>query len=159
MLPIHTILHPTDFSEHSNVAFRIACSLAQDYHAKLLVFHVAPVQMVGAEGIIAPPEGYREALLQKLLELQARPAQVQIEHRLVEGEPVDTILRVAQEDRCDVIVLGTHGRTGLGRVLMGSVAEQIVRKAPCPVVAVKTLLPQKSASAESGSEKTGTILA
>jgi nucleotide-binding universal stress UspA family protein len=68
---------------------------------------------------------------------------VRVEHRLVAGDPGAEILRAAREEPCDLIVMGTHGRTGLGRVLLGSVAEQVVRRAPCPALTVK-------APAESG---------
>jgi nucleotide-binding universal stress UspA family protein len=61
-----------------------------------------------------------------------------LEHRLVEGDAATVILQVATEIKCDLIVMGTHGRTGLSRLLMGSVAEQVVRNASCPVLTVKT---------------------
>jgi nucleotide-binding universal stress UspA family protein len=60
---------------------------------------------------------------------------------LEEGDPVTQILRIAGEENCELIVMGIHGRTGLGRLLMGSVAEQVVRRAPCPVLTVK--MPQR----------------
>jgi nucleotide-binding universal stress UspA family protein len=64
--------------------------------------------------------------------------EVQVERRLEQGDAATEIVRVAQETHCDLIVIGTHGRTGLSRVLMGSVAEKVLRQAPCPVLAVKT---------------------
>lgn len=64
------------------------------------------------------------------------------EHRVAEGEPPDEILGLAQALKCDLIVMGTHGRTGLSRLLTGSVAEEVLRKAPCPVLAAKTPLPE-----------------
>jgi nucleotide-binding universal stress UspA family protein len=60
-----------------------------------------------------------------------------VERRLEEGDPVTQILGIAEEESCDLIVMGTQGRTGLGRILMGSVAEQVMRKATCPVLTVK----------------------
>jgi nucleotide-binding universal stress UspA family protein len=66
-----------------------------------------------------------------------------VEHHLKEGDPAAEILRLAQEARVDLIVMGMHGRTGLGRLLMGSVAERVVRQAPCPVLTVK--VPQRQA--------------
>jgi nucleotide-binding universal stress UspA family protein len=77
---------------------------------------------------------------------------VKIEHRLAEGDPAREILRVARETGCDLIVMGTHGWTGLGRLLMGSVAEQVVRKATCPVLTVKTPIPDTAIPAPSGGE-------
>jgi nucleotide-binding universal stress UspA family protein len=139
MLPIHTILHPTDFSKQSEFAFQLACSLARDYGAELFVLHVvSPPVVVYGEGVLpVEPESYQVELREKLHRLHAGEPEVRVLHRLVEGQPVDEILRLAKEIGCDLIVMGTHGRTGLGRVLMGSVAEKVVRTAPCPVVTVR----------------------
>ena len=146
MLPIRTILHPTDFSEYSGYAFRLACALARDYGARLVVLHVAaPPVVVYGEGVLPPaPEDYQERLRGQLQQVVSPDPKVPVEHRLVEGDAVTEILRLAEETKCDLIVMGTHGRTGLGRLLMGSVAEQVVRKAPCPVLTVKT--PQRQPS-------------
>lgn len=140
MLAIRTILYPTDFSESSEQAFRLACALARDYGARLVALHVVPPPtVVYAEGVVPPePEEYLQAMGEKLRQLKPRDPKLPLEHRLLQGDPAAEILRVAEETGCDVIVLGTHGRTGLARLLMGSVAEQVVRRAPCPVVAVKT---------------------
>jgi nucleotide-binding universal stress UspA family protein len=150
MLPVKTILHATDFSENSAFAFRLACALARDYGARLVILHVAaPPLGLYSQGIYLPaPEGTMESLHDQLLELQPHDSAVVTEHRLEEGEPVPVILMVAKEIAADVIVLGTHGRTGLGRFLMGSVAEQVVRKAPCPVLTVKHPVPVKKPVAE-----------
>src|SRR5262249_13091790 len=75
-----------------------------------------------------------------LHQLLPRDPTVRVERRLAQGDAATEILQVAKEVRPDVIVMGTQGRTGLARVLMGSVAEQVVRKAACPVITVKTLL-------------------
>jgi len=146
MLAIKHVLHPTDFSASSDLAFRMACSLARDYGARLLVLHVAvPPTIVYAEGIVPPePQESLDASREKLRRLCPRDPKVEVEHRLLEGEVVDEILRVAGETKSDVILMGTHGRTGLGRLLMGSVAEQVVRKAPCPVVTVRAPLSETS---------------
>jgi nucleotide-binding universal stress UspA family protein len=140
MLPIRTILHPTDFSERSRLAFELACSLARDYGARLILAHVVELPMPAvAEGVMMVPITIDPEPLRKRLEKLRPAAQTVItEHKLLEGNPAAEILRLAQETECDLIVLGTHGRTGIGRLLMGSVAEQIVREAPCPVITVKT---------------------
>jgi nucleotide-binding universal stress UspA family protein len=153
MLAIRTVLHPTDFSTNSETAFRIACSLARDYGARFILLHVdvPPIVLVN-EGLGIPqPAGPGDdtRLKDKLEQLKAPDPKVRVEHVLVKGDPTSEILRVAQENKADVIVMGTHGRTGLGRLLMGSVAEQVVRKAPCPVVTVK--LPLSQASSATGS--------
>jgi nucleotide-binding universal stress UspA family protein len=140
MLAIHTILHPTDFSDRSEFAFRLGCALARDYGARLVLLHVAhPPVVVYAEGVVPPvPDDYMERLEEDLHRLQAPGPSVHVEHQLLEGDPVAEILAVAEKTSADLIVMGTHGRTGLGRLLMGSVAEQVVRKAPCPVLTVRT---------------------
>jgi nucleotide-binding universal stress UspA family protein len=146
MLAIRTILHPTDFSQTSKYAFRLACSLARDHGARLVVLHVAPPpQMVSYEGIPLEPSmsgSYQDELQDKLRQIRAPDPGVSIETRLEEGFAAPEIVRVAQETPCDLIVMGTHGRTGLGRLLMGSVAEQVLRKALCPVLTVKAPLRQ-----------------
>jgi universal stress protein A len=143
MLAVHSIIHPTDFSERSQYAFWLACALARDYGARLTVLHVAAVPtVVYGEGVVPPdPEELRAAVQEQLDRLQVPHADVRAERRLEQGDTVEEILRVAQEARADLIVMGTHGRTGLGRLLMGSVAEQIVRKAACPVLTVKAPFP------------------
>jgi nucleotide-binding universal stress UspA family protein len=143
MLPIRTILHPTDFSGHSEYAFRLASSLARDYGARLIVLHVFERPLFIHGGVMtAPPEPppteeERQAIRKELLGIKPPDAGVCTEHLLEEGDPATGIMQVAQERACDLIVMGSHGRTGLGRLVMGSVAEQVVRKAPCPVLTVK----------------------
>ena len=149
MSKIRTILHPTDFSERSESAFHLACSLARDHGAQLIVLHVIPPPVSHGEVVARQqPNGYREQMCDWLHRLQAPRSGVEIDHRLTDGEPHAEILRVAEDDRCDLIVMGTHGRTGLPRLLMGSVAEQVVRRAPCPVLTVKGALSTAAAAAE-----------
>jgi nucleotide-binding universal stress UspA family protein len=139
VLPFHTLLHPTDFSDRSEYASRLACLLARDYGARLVVVHVAvPPVVVYGEGVVPPePEVFRAQAQEKLDRLEAPGAELRLERRLAEGDPVTEILHLAQEIGADLIVMGTHGRTGLSRLLMGSVAEQVVRQAPCPVLTVR----------------------
>ena len=143
MLAIHTILHPTDFSERSAAAFRVACALARDYNARLFVLHAdyLPVALYG--DVVAPPrpDDYEERLREQLHLLRPADPDIRVEYFLNEGEPVSEILGVAEEVNADLIVMGTHGRTGLGRLLMGSVAEQVMRRANCPVLTVRTPFP------------------
>jgi universal stress protein A len=146
MLPIRTILHPTDFSAHSEYAFRLASSLARDYGARLIELHVLERPLFIHGGVMTapppppPPEEQRLAIREQLQRTKPPDPAISIEHLLEEGDPATGILQVAQERSCDLIVMGSHRRTGLGRLLMGSVAEQVVRKACCPVLTVK--LPQ-----------------
>lgn len=143
MLPIRVILHPTDFSVHSEAAFHVACTMARDHHARLVILHVreVPVVTYGEFGQLPielePPAAIR-AKLDKLIGLRCAGADVPVDHFVKTGDPAIEILATAEETGCDMIVMGTHGRTGLSRLLMGSVAEHIVRKAPCPVLTIKT---------------------
>src|SRR5262249_50246999 len=143
MFAIRTILHPTDFSERSAHAFRLACRLARDHGAGVLVLHVMEPPASRAEEVARrPPDGYRDQLWnESLLPVRSPLPGVEVEHLLEEGDPAKEILRVAGEVACDLIVMGTHGRGGLRRLLMGSVAEQVLRRAPCPVVTVKAPVP------------------
>src|SRR5438874_1488196 len=157
MLPIHTILHPTDFSERSAFAFRLACALARDYDARLVLVHVAvvPVVLYGEGVVPAQPEDYQEGLMRELHRLQPPDPSLRVEHLLKEGDPVTEILGVAREINADLIVMGTHGRTGLERLLMGSVAERVVRRAACPVLTVRTPFPQAVPAGELLAEPAG----
>jgi nucleotide-binding universal stress UspA family protein len=150
MLPIRCILHPTDFSESSDSALRLACSLARDHGAEVLIVHVLePMLTVFGDRLLPQPEEVAlQEIKDKLLQMKGPDPKVPVRHRLEEGLPADQILRVAREDKCDLIVMGTHGRRGLSRLLLGSVAEQVTRQATCPVVVVKTPCPQAVLSPE-----------
>jgi len=145
MLPLGTVLHPTDFSEQSVFAFRVACAVARDYNARLLLLHVMPPPMVVYAGGPLPAEMWPsiEEVKGKLRQLEGHAHRVRVESLVLEGDPVDMILRAGEETNSDVIVMGTHGRTALMRLLMGSVAESVLRKAPCPVLTVKSLADRK----------------
>lgn len=147
MFPLNTILYPTDFSKPSGYAFRLACSMARDHGAKVIIMHVAPSPptYVGGEMVVPlPPVDYKAQLWESFRKLQVtdpRAREVRIETRLAEGDPAYEIVAAAKETAADLIVMGSHGRTGLGRLLLGSVAEVVLRKAPCPVLTVKAPLP------------------
>jgi len=155
MLPLATILHPTDFSEHSEFAFRLASALARDYHARLILLHVIPPSMVIYAGgpVLAEAWPSVEEVEAKLGQLKGQAHHVRVESTVMEGDPVDMILRAAEETHSDVIVMGTHGRTALTRLLLGSVAELVLRKAPCPVLTAKAVAARtktREASAANG---------
>jgi universal stress protein A len=143
------ILHPTDFSDYSAYAFRIATDLARQHRATLLVLHV--VATLGPENVTygeavseLEPEGFHEHLQRELRRQVPAPDGVTVQYMLVAGDPSHEIERVARERSCDLIVMGTHGWTGLNRLLMGSIAEQVIRRALCPVLTTK--LPRGNAS-------------
>jgi nucleotide-binding universal stress UspA family protein len=148
MLPIRIIVHPTDFSENSNAAFEMACALANDYRASLYVVHVEPPSPVFAElGAIPPTFVDREALERQLDAIQSRNPAVKITRLLLGGDEATEILAFAERAHADLIVMGTHGRTGLGRLFMGSVAEEVLRRAPCPVLTIKNPVVLRSGEA------------
>jgi nucleotide-binding universal stress UspA family protein len=139
---IRKILFPTDFSDASDAPLATASSLARDNNSKLLIVHVHEPNVVYAEGLGA---AYGALSLEqredsKALLESVKPAfpGIDVERRLLDGAPADAIVDFARsEEGVDLIVMGTHGRTGITRLLMGSVAEAIVRKAPCPVLTMK----------------------
>jgi universal stress protein A len=151
MFAVRTVLHPTDFSERSERAFGVACALARACGARLVVLHVAAPQAAPVvEGTFIPLVGEDlSALEEKLRQLRPTDPGVAVTHRLAQGDPAQEILQAAEDTDIGLIVLGTHGRRGLSRLLLGSVAEQVVRRAACPVVTVKAL-PVAEAAAEAG---------
>lgn len=132
------ILFPTDFSRASQEALTYATALARDARATLLIVHVEDPLVVASEGMFLPPPTVPNPEVKKML-MKVVPAdkQVPYEHLMLLGTPAGKILSVAEEQNVDLIVMGTHGRTGFGRLLMGSVAEAVVRRAACPVLIVK----------------------
>jgi nucleotide-binding universal stress UspA family protein len=140
MIPIKTILHPTDFSKPSEYALRFACALARDYGARLILLHVVELPVYYGElGMTVPlPADFHESLQDRLEHLVPVDAGIPVEAIQLEGNASAEILRVAEERHCNLIVLGTHGRTGLARVLLGSVAEDIIRHSRLPVLTLKT---------------------
>ena len=141
MRPIRKILAATDFSPCADEAFLYALEMARRFDASLLLLHVyaipayemAPgVPLVGSPGL---SEELERSGNEGLLERQKR-ADRPITVQLVEGTPFVEILRVATEGDFDLLVLGTRGRTGMKHLVFGSVAERVLRKAPCPVLTV-----------------------
>jgi nucleotide-binding universal stress UspA family protein len=143
MFPLYTILHPTDFSEQAENARRAAEALAHDYNARLVLVHVMqPPPLVASEmGVVIPDLPDEPAALWARLNAMAPEGKFCVERFLLKGEPVEQIVRMAKEEGADLIVMGTHGRSGLSRVLMGSVAEWVLRRAPCPVLTVREPVP------------------
>src|SRR5262249_19612981 len=125
--PIRVVLHPTDFSERSESALRVARLLARDHGARLIVLHVTPPDIV-LEGRVEPG-GDPRADLDSLELIRGRvdgpDLSYPVEIRLAHGDAAPEILRLAEDVGASLIVMGTHGRTGLGRVLLGSVAEAV----------------------------------
>lgn len=140
MLPLKRILAPFDWSELSMRAFRVARELAQERGAEVVVLYVLPLPtlMYGP----APAE-HLEHMRAELCQACAGNSQPRVEHVVAEGEPAAAIVRAAKERDCDLIVMGTHGRSGLDRLITGSVAEEVIRKASCPVLAINREMPAR----------------
>ncbi len=135
-MPSKTILFPTDFSTASDAALAHAEALAKSMGARLLIVHVEepPLAYGGGELYYGLPEPDSERILKMLEDVRPLDPAVPFTHRLTMGDPAGEIVRIAADEQAEMIVLGTHGRTGVVRLLMGSVAEAIVRRAPCPVL-------------------------
>ena len=131
-----TILFPTDFSTASDAALPHAEALAKSSAARLLIVHVEepPLAYGGGELYYGLPEPSSERILKMLEDVRPKDPAIPFAHRLTMGDPAGEIVRIARDEQAEMIVLGTHGRTGMSRLLMGSVAETLVRRAPCPVL-------------------------
>jgi nucleotide-binding universal stress UspA family protein len=140
------ILHASDFSPASRRAFDVAVGLAKAHGAALMLVHVVETALPWAEDAYVSPEIYTRlvesarAVATKRLDAlvrRARAAGLSVSGRLVDGSPRDAIPRAAKRAHADLLVVGTHGRTGLQKLLLGSVAERVVATAPCPVLTVR----------------------
>lgn len=133
------ILFPTDFSHLSDAALQHASTLARETGATLIILHVEepPIAYGGGEMYYGVPDPDQQEMHRMLNEVRPADLGVPCEHHLVTGDPAAEIVKMAEHDHVDMIVMGTHGRTGVSRMLMGSVAEQVVRRAPCPVFTFK----------------------
>jgi universal stress protein A len=126
------ILCPTDFSPLAETALQLASSMAAAGGATLLIVHVAKLP-AAFDGETIDGQ-YVEQLKRSLEMVQPTESGVRCEHMLLMGDPTEAIVRLAKTECADFIVMGTHGRTGLSRIFLGSVAEAVVRRAPCPVL-------------------------
>jgi nucleotide-binding universal stress UspA family protein len=134
------VLFATDFSDHSQAAARFAATLARDAGATLIVVHV--IELPPPYGAAGPYVGefidQNERLLKGMLDDIATDSGVpNHETHLLVGPPASEIVRFAEQEGVDLIVMATHGRTGVTRLLMGSVAEAVLRRAPCPLLTIR----------------------
>lgn len=147
---IQVILHPTDFSDGCESSLRVARSLARDLGARLVLLHVVPFGFYAGEMTVPVDPGvYREALDEERQLIDGPDLRYPVESRLARGDAAEEVLRAAADLHAGLIVMGTHGRTGLGRLLMGSVTEYVVPRADCPVLAVRTPRYAEAAATES----------
>lgn len=133
------ILFPTDFSTCSDAGIEQATVLAREAGATLLFVHVEEPPLIYGDGEMyyGAIEPDHEALTKMLKALVPTDPSVPCEHRLLRGDPARSIVELAEQERCDLIIMGTHGRTGMTRLVMGSVAEGVMRRAKCPVLTYK----------------------
>jgi nucleotide-binding universal stress UspA family protein len=143
MPEIRRILCPVDFSEPSETALDYAIDLAKKFGADVQLVHVyqLPVYALPDGAMMAGPEFTTKVtteLSRALAELAKGKTGVTLETHLVEGIPYKEVVRLSEELKADLVVMGTHGRTGLKHLLLGSVAERVVRSSKVPVITVPT---------------------
>ena len=151
MTTIQRILYATDLASVSEPAWHEAKQLGRLFNAEILLVHALPFVVLPADGYF-PPHMYDELVESARREAEARfdrllgsvvGSGLKLRIRLEDGVPAERILAVAREERVDVVIAGTHGRTGLQRAILGSVADRLVRQAPCPVITVPPTLGDK----------------
>jgi nucleotide-binding universal stress UspA family protein len=147
MFHLKTILHPTDFSADSRYALEVACALARDQSARVVLLHVVPrPPQVGRDSSVpalkehhagADLDAYRAEMTNRLQKLREEAPYARVETQVKEGGAAEVIARTALDLACNLIVMGTHGRPAADQEVMGSVASEVMRSAPCPVLTVR----------------------
>ena len=142
-MKLNAILCPIDFSPSSAAALKYASSLAAESHSLLYILHVEDglvgfMPGLGGYGYVPELEdSHTKEQRERLQSITPTKSGVSFQHRYLTGDPEKEIIDFADREDVDLIVMGSHGRTGLSRVLMGSIAEGVVRRAQCPVLTVK----------------------
>jgi nucleotide-binding universal stress UspA family protein len=140
LIPLKNILYATDFSGHSNEALPYALSIARRYGSKVFAVHVVSLSPFPSSSPTIALQAVAAQAVREAKEAMAKlgPQLEAIRHKVLirKGAVLKELSRIVDEERIDLIVVGTHGRTGISKVLMGSVAEEIFRQAPCPVLTV-----------------------
>ncbi len=145
-MKISKILVPVDFSLSDRPALEFAASIARDNKAEMVIVHVEepPLAYGGGELYYGIEQPSVEDMQAMLLACVPNDKSIPVHHRLLNGDPAGTIVRIADEEGANLIVMGTHGRTGFLRMIMGSVAEVVVRKANCPVLTLRQPVAEKA---------------
>ena len=143
MISLKNVLCPIDHSDCSKEALKYAVTLAMRDKAKLLLLHIIDIRSF-SEGLEAmskplPDEETLEQLRAKLLDCipEEMRDDMDVEAIVIQGIPFVEIISTSREKEIDMIVMGSHGRTGISHMMLGSVSEKVVRKAPCPVLIVR----------------------
>jgi len=145
------VMFATDLSLAAREALHYAASLAHDSGAELLIAHVvepATVYSSGDSYFYGSEDPQFAKLMHMLAEVVPANTSVRFRHKLVSGNAAEEIIRLAEQEKVDLIVMTTHGRTGLKHLLLGSVAESVVRQAKCPVLTIKPAKKPQSAAGE-----------
>lgn len=147
MINIQKVLFPTDCSENTEDALAYAIEISKKFNARLLILNVtSELEIYGGDNEYLSPENYKKMVeaadaesKQQLNDYWDKFEESDLEVELIQikGDPFKEIVLFAQDNKMDIIVMGTHGRTGIQHIMMGSVAEKIVRYAPIPVLTVK----------------------
>jgi universal stress protein A len=152
MIRLEKILVPVDFSEYSQKAVRYGVELAKDRKASLTLLHVINQRIIDAVHELSV-KGYkgdfvevmrkmvseREAELQQMVPQDWREGLTELNFEIRKGRPSEEVIKYAKEHGMDLIVVGTHGRSALASALLGSVANTVVLRAPCPVLVVRAI--------------------
>jgi nucleotide-binding universal stress UspA family protein len=137
VIRIEKILYPTDFSSYSNQAYFHAIALAEAHRASLTILFVYNPDGTATPGSRGHEAEDRRYWREQLEQIRPTDPRIAVRHVFVEGDPATEIVRYCRDANMDLVVMGTHGRTGLERLLLGSVAEKVLRDAPCSVLVVK----------------------
>lgn len=146
MKKFNRILAPTDFSAYSDEGLRFAIDLAELFGSELTVLNVLRPDEIKQRQAMPLPSGYLDTIYRETKQkardhfdemMKERRHDLEVRFEVASGDPFVEIIRKAREQQSDMIVLATHGRTGLKHVLLGSVAEKVVRSADCPVLSIK----------------------
>ena len=152
MLPVKKILCPTDFSEPSYAALKVADEMAVHFTAELLLVHVVtPIPVIPVHD---DPSGFNLPMYEKEMEASAGKSLRQVaEERIskaircrtivIQGDPAGRIVRIAEEETVDIIIIATHGLTGWRKFMFGSVTEKVIRMAGCPVLSIRIAAEEK----------------
>jgi nucleotide-binding universal stress UspA family protein len=170
MIGIKTILQPTDFSESAPYVLDLACAIARDQDARMVLLHVVPAEGPAANSLeFAEPNkaehaaadlrAYRAEMEDRLRQYQQAASCRRADVLLKEGDVADAIVRAAEETCADLVVMGHRGGDGLGGLVFGGVPEAVMRRAPCPVLAAKLPAGRGPVSSKSILEKAGTCRA
>jgi nucleotide-binding universal stress UspA family protein len=145
--PFRRILSPLDFDDNSLAALDVAAQIARDNDGVVLLLHVVPmvIPATGMPVYVDIYKGQEDTAREKLRQIASKRLQgIKYELLTHMGEPAGSVLRTARRQAADLIVMATHGRRGFSRVLLGSIAEMVLREAPCPVLCVRRGEPDKN---------------